>query len=140
MDKRNEIIAEARRWLGASWHHQACVPYIAADCGQILIDIYVKCELIERPVEVEYYPRDWALHNDEERYLNMVERYAHQVISPLPGDLAVWKVGRTFSHGAIVVDWPSIIHAHIQNGVILDDALQNELAGRAVRFYSVFRD
>ena len=139
IDKRNEIIAEAKCWLGAMWHHEACVPYLAADCGQILIDIYAKCGLIERPI-VEAYPADWSLHRNEERYLAVVEQYAHQVEKPHPGDIAVWKVGRTFSHGAIVVDWPTIIHADTVDGVVYADALSGRLSDRQVRFYSVFKE
>lgn len=136
---RDLIIAEASRWLGAKWHHEACVPYVLADCGQILIDIYVQCGLIERPT-VPPYPRDWALHQTEERYLAIVERYAHQVAAPLPGDIAVWKIGKTYSHGAIVVNWPHIIHADIQDGVVPADASCGLLSQRKVRFYSIFGD
>jgi hypothetical protein len=137
MTDRATIIAEAKKWLGATWHHQACVPYIAADCGQILIDIYTKCGFVSEPPDVGYYPRDWALHKDDERYLAVVESYTHQVDAPLPGDIAVWKVGRTFSHGAVVLDWPWIIHADMNIGVVKADASQGDLATREVRFYSV---
>lgn len=137
MDKRTEIVEEAKRWLGAKWHHNSCIPYIAADCGQILIDIYDKCGLITRPI-VDDYPSDWSLHRDEERYLNTVEKYSHVVASPLPGDIAVWKVGRTFSHGAIVVDWPMIIHADTSEGVVYADASVGQLEARPVVFYSIF--
>ena len=30
---------------------------------------------------------------------------------PQPGDVSVYRVGRCFSHGAIVTEWPFIIHA-----------------------------
>lgn len=135
---RQQVIDEARRWLGAKWQHNACVRYKAVDCGLILADVFTQCGLIEKP-EIDKYPRDWALHRDEERYLAVVERYAHQVETPLSGDIAIWKVGRSFSHGAIVVDWPKIIHAHTC-GVILDDGKQVAFAGRPVRFYSVFQE
>lgn len=137
MSKRHEIIDEAKRWLGAQWHHEACARYQAADCGQILIDIYAQCGLIYRPI-VEHYSRDWALHRDEERYLAIVEQYAHQVDCPKMGDIAVWRIGRSFSHGAIVVDWPQIIHADVHAGVVYAEADSGELSEKEVRFYSVF--
>lgn len=137
---RDAIIAETRRWLGAIWHHQACIPYQVVDCGQLLIDVYVKCGLIERP-ETLYCPSDWALHQNSERYLlDIVEQYAHQVSAPLPGDVALWKVGRVFSHAAIVIDWPKIIHATGNERVTEADANCGSLAKRPVRFYSIFQD
>lgn len=139
MTDRAGVIDEAKRWLGARWHHQACVRYVLVDCAQLLIDIYAGCGLIER-AEVAPYPRDWALHQDEERFLNIVERYAHPVAVPLPGDLAVWRVGRLFSHGGIVVAWPLIIHADMNEGVTYADASVGKLNERAVRFYSIFKD
>ncbi|TAN71624.1 MAG: hydrolase [Methylobacter sp.] len=139
-DARAAIIAEARRWIGATWHHQACIPYQAVDCGQLLIDVYVKCGLIERP-ETLYCPRDWALHRDGEQYLlDIVEQYAHQVDAPLPGDVALWRIGRVFSHAAIVIDWPTIIHANSDENVTVADASCCKLAQREVRFYSIFGD
>lgn len=59
-------------------------------------------------------------------------------ISPLPADFVVFKFGRTFSHGAIVVDWPLIIHSYIPHGVQLGNALQDgELIGREMKFFEV---
>ncbi|MBT9098391.1 hypothetical protein KFZ76_11805 [Methylovulum psychrotolerans] len=136
-DARAAIIAETKTWLGTPWRHQAAVQGAGVDCGKILIEIYAACGLIERPT-VESYPRQWALHRDEERYLLVVEQYCHRVDSPGPGDLAVWRFGRTFSHGAIVVDWPSIIHADVAEGVVWADASCGRLSEREQRFYSIF--
>ena len=29
----------------------------------------------------------------------------------LPGDIVVWRYGRTFAHGGIVTGWPMVVHA-----------------------------
>ncbi|MDD2725408.1 MAG: hypothetical protein PHH59_15490 [Methylovulum sp.] len=137
MDKRQAVIDEAHRWLGAQWCHAARVRYLAVDCGQLLLDVYVQAGLIE-DVVVTGYPAQWALHHDEERYLAVVERYARRIDCPLPGDIVVFKRGRTFSHGGIVVDWPVIIHADRGENVVLADASVGTLAARDKLFYSVF--
>jgi hypothetical protein len=50
----------------------------------------------------------------------------------------IFKFGRTFSHGAIVVDWPIIIHSYIPHGVLLSDAERDgELIGREIKFFEV---
>jgi cell wall-associated NlpC family hydrolase len=54
------------------------------------------------------------------------------------GDVALFRFGRCFSHGAIIVDWPTVIHAWHVGGVILTDAGQPFLVRRPVRFFSPF--
>jgi cell wall-associated NlpC family hydrolase len=134
---RAAIITEAKTWLRTPWRHAAAIKGAGVDCGRIVIEIYANCGLIERFVP-DYYPQDFALHSSEERFLTNIERYAARVDNAKQGDIAVWKFGRCFSHAAIVVDWPAIIHAKINEGVLLDDGTQGELAGREVRFYSIF--
>jgi cell wall-associated NlpC family hydrolase len=101
-----------------------------------LIEVYAAVGLIEHYVP-EPYPQDFALHSKEEQFLANIERYAVLILTPQKGDIAVYKFGRCFSHAAIVVDYPTIIHAKIGEGVLLDLADQGDLAGRDMRFYSV---
>ena len=136
-DQRAAVIAEARTWLRTEYHHQAHVKGGGVDCAWFLIEVYAAAGLIER-FDPGYYPSDWMMHRDEERYLAWVEKYAHRVDAPQPGDLAVWKFGRTFSHGAIVLDWPTIIHAYRRERcVTLGDGVKGDFeAPREVLFYS----
>jgi cell wall-associated NlpC family hydrolase len=136
MSNRQAIIDEAKTWLRTPWRHYAAVKGAGVDCGRLLIEVYAAVGLIAHYVP-EPYPQDFALHSKEERFLANIERYAHEVLTPQKGDIAVWKFGRCFSHAAIVVDYPHIIHAKIGEGVLLDLADQGDLAGRDVRFYSV---
>jgi hypothetical protein len=77
------------------------------------------------------YSQQWHLHRGEERYLEMVRTLGGREINttPLHGDIAVWKIGRAYSHGAIVLLWPCIIHAAASpiNACILDNALFSAL-------------
>ncbi len=74
-----------------------------------------------------------------ERYLEGLLRYAREIAGPpLPGDIALFRFGRTFSHGAIVVEWPRLIHAYWAIGVVWGDATLHPLKGRAVRFFTPF--
>jgi cell wall-associated NlpC family hydrolase len=136
-DARQKIIAEAQTWLGTPWHHQAALKGCGVDCGQILMEVFADAGFVER-VLIGQYSRQWMLHRDEEVYLGWVEQFAQRVDTPKPGDLAVWKNGRTYSHGAIVVAWPRIIHADVNEGVVWADASCGPLAGKPVLFYSIF--
>ena len=80
---------------------------------------------ISRPlpdVPLPHYVQQWHLHRSEELYLNHVRALgAVEVAAPQPGDFALFHVGRVYSHGAIVIDWPRIIHAVNPRGVVLAD-------------------
>jgi hypothetical protein len=79
------------------------------------------------------------LHRDAERYVHGVMRYAREIGgSPQSGDVAVFKFGRCFAHGAIVVTWPRLIHAWCDAGVVFADGDQPPLIGRQVRFFDPF--
>src|SRR5712691_11675531 len=57
---------------------------------------------------------------------------------PRGGDVAVFKFGRCFAHGVIVVSWPRLIHAWCDAGVVYADADQAPLIGRLARFFDPF--
>lgn len=135
--QRQAVIREAETWLRTPWHHEAAVKGAGVDCGQILIEIFVACGLIERP-QVAPYPRDWAMHRDEERYLAVLESYARRIDTPQPGDIVVYRYGRSYSHGGLVIDWPTIIHAHVEEGVTYANGQSGGLNGRPLRFYSIW--
>lgn len=99
------------------------------DCGYLLIRCFEASGLIQE-CHPDPYPPDWHLHREEERYLNLVLEYCAPVPSPLPGDLALYRFGRAISHGAIVVQWPLVVHAVMGQGVILSDVSQPSWADR----------
>lgn len=139
MTTRDAVLAEAKRWLGATWRHEARVRYVACDCGQLLLDVYRQSGLIP-DIAVEKYARQWSLHQKDERFLALLDAYAGRVYESKPADIAIWKAAKTYSHAAIVLDWPRILHADIHEGVVLADASQGRLTTFPVKFYSVFTE
>ncbi len=84
------------------------------------------------------------MHQRYERYLEIVRSYAHEIPGPpRPADLAMFKLGHTYSHSVIVVEWPTrVIHA---NGITCqyDDVRNNTLFMRLMReappkFFSIW--
>lgn len=142
--ERRAVIAEAHTWLRTPYHHAANLKGVGVDCAQIMCEVYPTALrwMAGRKIETPYYPQDWHLHRGEELYLQIIEQYAEPVAAPKMGDIVVYRFGRTYSHGAIVIDWPnSIIHALMQSRcVTLDNPLTNmELAARARLFYSPWK-
>jgi NlpC/P60 family putative phage cell wall peptidase len=137
------VLGEVISWLGTPYHHAARLKGVGVDCLTLLAEVYERAGIIPR-VEIPFYPPDWNLHRDAERYLEGVTRFARELPyggdNPLPqlGDVAVFKFGRCFAHGAIVVSWPQLIHAWHKAGVVYADATQGQLARRPVRIFDPF--
>ena len=162
--ERAAVVAEARAWLRTPYHHMGRVKGAGVDCATLLAEVYARAGVIA-PVAIPYYPPDWHLHRDAERYLGFVLEHAIELgltvrrhcedgalcgasdeaiqsrrsedwiaspraalgarndgAFPKPADIALWRFGRCFSHGAIVIDWPLVIHAYAGKGCVLEDA------------------
>lgn len=138
MDLRAAVIAEAESWIGTPYHHMARLKNVGCDCLTLLAEVFAVTGVIE-PVEIPFYPPDWHLHRSTELYLNGVTNRAREIEGPPePGDIALFRFGRCFAHGAVVTKWPGLIHAWHSAGVIADAADQPRLAKRPVRFFSPF--
>ena len=141
-EARRAVIAEAETWLTTPFHHEARVRGVGVDCGQLLIAVYGALGYMPADYKLAHYPADFAQHRGEEWYLGIVESFARRVEAPLPGDVVLFKWGRSFSHGGIVVAWPEIIHAWIftRNVMRIDTERTAKLSGKERRFYSPFGD
>ena len=136
-DQREAALREAATWLCTPWHHYAAVKGAGVDCVQFIIQIYQRIGAIGE-VETGEYDQEWMLHRHEQRLLAKLAVYAKPVETPLPADLAVYHYGRSYSHVALVVDWPKVIHANREHGgVCYDDGTQGILAERKVQFWAL---
>ena len=134
--ERALVVAEARSWLGTPYHHRGRIKGAGVDCAMLLAEVYRAAGLIPR-LEIGYYPMDWHLHRDTEQYLGWVERHARQVEAPQAGDVVLFRFGRCFSHGGIVLAWPEILHAYLGQGCVLGNVTaEPRLGRREQRFFS----
>ncbi|MGD0826569.1 MAG: hypothetical protein ABSA09_00575 [Desulfobaccales bacterium] len=166
--QRQAVLAEAESWIGTPFHHQGRVKGSqgGVDCAMLLLEVFLAAGVIDLKVvssqlpvaskgngkklgtgnwklETLNYSQQWHLHRAEEKYLEMIRALGGREISnPLHGDIAVWKIGRAFSHAAIVLLWPCIIHAAAApvSACILDNALLSALnLGRyPVKFFTAW--
>lgn len=111
-EQRKAVVAEALRWVGTPYVSCADVHGVGVDCAMLLVRVYASVGLIPKEYDPRPYAPQWYLHQNEELYLGGLERFAHRVETAEPGDVAVYRFGRTAGHGAIVVDDDYIVHAH----------------------------
>lgn len=142
--QRAAVIAEAERWLGTPYHSNGDVIGAGVDCGMLLVRAF--CDTGVVPMfDPRPYPAQWALHRNEEIYLNLVLRFGTEFEGPpKPADVVLFKFGRCWAHGAIVIKWPKIIHANptTMDGSApcrYDDWVANsELHRRTPRFFTAW--
>lgn len=139
---RAAVVDEALSWILTPYHHKARLKGIGVDCAQYPAAVYEAVGLIPR-IDPDYSPQ-WMLHRDEEQFLGWVTKYAREIdrAAAGPGDLAIWKFGRCYSHSAIIIDLPEVIHAVIIGGGVLRANIDRdeELRSRPVKFFTLFEE
>jgi cell wall-associated NlpC family hydrolase len=131
---RQRVVAEARSWLRTPYRYGSQCKGTGADCVTFITAVFEACGLVSgaQPFGYSFH---WHLGTDDEAYLREIARFFDEIAGPpRPADLVLWKFGRVFAHGGIVIEWPLVIHALASSGVQLDDALRHNglacLAGK----------
>jgi cell wall-associated NlpC family hydrolase len=146
----DDVIAAARTWVRTPYHHMARVKGHGVDCAKLIIAAFVESGVNE-DFDPGFYTPDWHHHRSQERYLEFIERYMVQIdqdwndepfnkrigfVAP-PASVVVIKLGRTFSHSALVTEWPNVIHANVHDGCVVEcTAKGSMLEDRAFRTYA----
>lgn len=137
--QRSTVALEAATWLKTPYHHHGRVKGVGVDCAQFLCAVYEAAGVIGK-VDPGFYAHDWHLHHGEEQFLAWIERSGgRRVEVPQRGDVAVFRFGRTFSHGAIMLTADTAIHSYIEMGVVITRLDEQPLAGRPVQFWSLWQ-
>jgi len=139
LSERARVAAEACAWLGTPYHHRACLKGVGVDCAQLPIGVWSAVGLIQK-FDTGDYPADWHLHREEERYASFVLRYADEIAAAdgQAGDLILFKFGRAFSHGAILIAPGVVVHAVRKDGCVTLGDLDRDvdLLDRPRRYFS----
>ncbi len=115
------------------------------DCGMLIVRVFVDTGLCA-PFDPRPYPPDWHLHRSEERYLGLVCVRCAEVAAPGPGDVAVFRIGRCYSHGGIITRARplTIVHAYYRARRVLEDEVPRDrflsAPDRAPRFFSYWAE
>lgn len=118
--QRAAIVEEARSWLRTPWRHEGTIKGVGVDCAMLPLAIAKALGHAPQDFDPRPYPQKWFLHRDQELFLEQLQKYAHRIPEELvePGDIIMYKIGRTASHAAIVVDDVYMIHAYQEHGQV----------------------
>ncbi|WP_170564537.1 NlpC/P60 family protein [Ruegeria atlantica] len=139
--ERNDIVTEARRWLGTPYVHQASVQGAGADCLGLLRGIWRALYGAE-PERVPSYSMDWSEPQGEERMWDAARRNltAKPPSELAPGDVLLFRMrdGGVAKHVGVVSETgtvPRFIHAYSGHGVV-ENALSDPWRRRVVACFA----
>lgn len=136
--RRAALVAEALSWTGTPYVSNGRVKgkQGGVDCLMFLVGAFENAAEIPH-LEIPHYPPDWHLHQTKELFLDGMDgtpglrHWCDEVErAPLPGDILMVKFGHCYSHGAIVVKWPIVVHAYCRRPVGRDDAERTSVLSR----------
>ena|ERR1700735_3870925 len=140
LSQRKAVVAEALSWIGTPYRNGADLKGIGTDCGMLLVRVFVDT-FVTRPFDPRPYPSQWHLHQYAERYLGWIETFGVRVKGPdegrepLPGDVVMFKYGKCYAHGAIVTEWPVVVHAMGPNNVSRIEVPKHSFMRRLPKLY-----
>jgi NlpC/P60 family putative phage cell wall peptidase len=112
---RETILAEARRWLGTPYRHQASVRGAGADCLGLVRGVW-RGVVGAEPETAPAYTPDWAEALGEETLLQAARRHLREIAigEARHGDVLLFRMalGSPAKHAAIVSGEDRIIHAY----------------------------
>lgn len=150
-DARARFVTEALTWIGTPFRDCADIkgPKGAVDCAMMLTRSVIDSGLIA-PFDPRPYSPRWHMHRSEEKFVDWVTEklHAREVERPRIGDVLIWRFGRTFSHGAVLVNSQEVLHAYHAAGMVtisrLDEpslshmALHSLTVPRPVRYFDLW--
>ena len=112
---REQIVAEARTWIGTPYRHQASLKGVGCDCLGLVRGVW-RAVLGTEPERAPPYSPDWAEALQRETLAQAAARHlvptAHDGL--LPGDVLLfrWRAHLPANHMAIVSAPDMMVHAH----------------------------
>jgi NlpC/P60 family putative phage cell wall peptidase len=112
---RQDIVAEARSWIGTPYRHQASLKGVGCDCLGLVRGVW-RAVIGREPERAPPYTPDWAEASGSEALARAAAR--HLIAVPLekfaPGDVLLfrWRSHLPAKHAGIVTAKDLMVHAH----------------------------
>ena len=126
MFTRDDIIAEARTWLGTPWHHQASVKGAGCDCIGFIRGV-AEPFLAKVDIPLDYTPT-WHLYRAEPRMYLGFKTVAEEIAPAdvLPADILLFGAGKGPAHHcAFLTPGGGLIHCYQEAGRVVEQAFSD---------------
>ena len=137
----DQLVQEARTWVGTPYHHQARVKGVGVDCANLIAGIAEACGY--EPVILQPYSTQWHLHNSEEKLLNILESYGctattlEEQFGNYEGSIITFKFGHVSSHVGIFTSPNTFVHADVRIGKVTEVSLNGQWANHFSGIYKL---
>jgi len=138
---REQIVAEAREWVGTPYRHQARIKGLGVDCVGLLIGVARKLGLVAPAFDVQGYtrrPDGWTLIEECERHMTRVDREAMG-----EGDGVIVRFDAEPQHFGFIAPYRhggwSMIHATGKYGCVVETRLLLGAQPLAMKFVAAYR-
>lgn len=139
MATREDIICEARSWVGTRWQHQGRVKKNAqfhggVDCLGLIIGVANALDIFPQTFIFHNYnrlPHDNLLLQECDRHL-----IKKPVLEALPGDILAFRIQHEPQHLAILSEKQTMIHAYVQARAVVENIYNQEWQDKLVAVYS----
>lgn len=134
--QRQLVVDEARSWLGTPYRAGQAAKGVGVDCAWILLRVYTATGCVTA-FDPGFYKGGLArLRAGEQFYRRVIERLCVPVVREArPGDIVLFRVPvvsgerviiERATHGAIVEEWPHVIHAYSAAGAVVRSNIEHE--------------
>ena len=144
MTTRAEVVAEARRWIGTPFRHQARVRGAGCDCGGMVGGIAVALGLVPASWWAQTFDPAFAGYG-RQPHGGLLESVCDQFMARIAssaadlGDVLLMRFGADPQHVGIIADYRhgghSIVHALASVGRVVEHRLSPVWRQRAVVAY-----
>lgn len=124
MSMAENILAEARSWIGTPYRHQASAKGLGSDCLGLLRGVW-RATLGAEPEAVPPYTEDWAEPQRREALREAAERWllSKPLAEAEPGDVVLFRmrdnsVAKHLGIQSAVHPTPYFIHSYTGHGVV----------------------
>lgn len=134
MLRADAIVAEARRWVGTPWRHQASVKGVGCDCAGLVRGVALNlglADLDEAHPEAERF-LNYSRNPQPRKMLGALNHFMHRVRPDAmqAGDVLLMRFDRDPQHLAILTDAGTIVHAASAYGAVAEHRLSSDWRAR----------
>lgn len=134
------IADTALTWVGTPYRAHACEKNVGCDCASLLLGVAQEIGIVSKDYKIGNYSINAAfmVAGGDFLYLTEIGRYTREITEAevQPGDFVLYKLGRGFSHGAVIIKWPDfVVHAVAGYGVTGCHGSQGTFVKKARKFF-----
>lgn len=137
-EQRQTVKDEAISWLNTKYHPLGRLKGIGVDCAMLIAEVYERAGVIEH-CDPGFYSANLAIHSHDDVFERFIRECGGvQTEAPDVGDVVMWRFGKSFSHGGILVTENRFVHAALAPGIVCyGDLTDADVAWRKRRFYEM---